>query len=278
MKHLRFISILILSISLSVTTGCKPKKAPEPAEEATEQTGAESQGEEGNIISDGHNSQISLDWNGTYQGVIPCADCEGIRTSVTLMNNGEFSRTRTYLGKEEAGQTDSGPFQWDETGSMVTLMPAEGDSQMYQVGENILFHLDREGNRITGDLAEKYQLMKNRADYRLEGKKWVLSELMGQEVTFGEGKKEAYLIFDAETGRVSGNNSCNMLSGGYELKEGDRIAIGQMAATLMACPDMQIADQLNEVLGRADNYTIADGILSLNKARMAPLARFRLAE
>ena len=46
----------------------------------------------------------------------------------------------------------------------------------------------------------------------------------------------------------------------------------------MACPDMQIADQFNQVLGKVDNYAIADGVLSLNKARMAPLARFRLQE
>jgi heat shock protein HslJ len=69
-----------------------------------------------------------------------------------------------------------------------------------------------------------------------------------------------------------------LLNGSYELREGDRITIGKMAATLMACPDMQIADQLNQVLGTTDNYTIADGVLSLNKARMAPLARFRLEE
>lgn len=28
----------------------------------------------------------------------------------------------------------------------------------------------------------------------------------------------------------------------------------------------------------ADNYTMADNVLSLNKARMAPLARFKLEE
>jgi uncharacterized lipoprotein NlpE involved in copper resistance len=281
MKHLKSISILILAVSLIVTTGCKPKKASEQMEEAVE-SGGEAVTESGEAVKaavmDEHNSQNSLDWNGTYKGVIPCADCEGIRTSVTLMETGEFSLTRTYLGKEENPRTDSGTFQWDETGSKVTLVPSEGEPQMYQVGENILFYLDREGNRITGDLAEKYQLMKNRADYRLEDKKWILTELMGQEVTFGEGKKEAFLIFDSETGRVSGNNSCNVLSGGYELEEGDRIAIGQMAATLMACPDMEIADRLNQVLGKADNYTISDGVLSLNKARMAPMARFRLGE
>jgi hypothetical protein len=37
---------------------------------------------------------------------------------------------------------------------------------------------------------------------------------------------------------------------------------------------MQLEDELKNVLGMADNYSILDGKLSLNKARMAPLARF----
>ena len=31
------------------------------------------------VVIDDHNSQNSLDWSGTYKGIIPCADCEGIR-------------------------------------------------------------------------------------------------------------------------------------------------------------------------------------------------------
>ena len=29
-------------------------------------------------------SENVLDWDGTYKGVTPCADCEGIETTVTL--------------------------------------------------------------------------------------------------------------------------------------------------------------------------------------------------
>ncbi len=280
MIALKSISSLFCILILVASTGCKPKKASEqdlidspPIPESILDTVAPPA-----YADKTHNSQNSLDWNGTYQGIIPCADCEGIKTSITLMNQGKFSRTRTYLGEEETSRIDEGTFTWDPTGSKITLLPPEGEPQMYQVGENILFHLDQDGNRITGDLADKYQLMKNRADHRLEDKKWILTELMGQEIIPGESQKEAFLIFNSESGRVSGNNSCNVLAGSYQLREGDRIEIGQMAATLMACPDMQIADQLNQVLAKADNYAISDGILSLNKARMAPLARFRLEE
>jgi len=261
---------LIAALLVAGTAGCKPKKDSKAEEEATEPTE-----EVSTSFQDAHNSRNSLDWNGTYQGTIPCADCEGIKTRLTLMESGEFSRVRLYVGKEEPGRSDSGTFQWNEAGSKITLNPVEGESQSYQVGENRLFLLDREGNRITGDLAEKYQLVKNRADYQLENKKWILTEIMGKEFTPGEGNKEAFLYFDRETGRVSGSNSCNSINGTYDLKEGNRISFSRVASTLMACPDMQTADLFNEVLERADNYTVADGILSLNKARMAPMARFR---
>jgi heat shock protein HslJ len=253
------------------TAGCKPKKDSKQAEEAIE-----SSEEVGTSFQDEHNSRNSLDWNGTYQGTVPCADCEGIKTRLTLMENGEFDRTRTYLGKEETGRSDSGTFEWNEAGSEITLNPVEGEPSSYQVGENRLFQLDAEGNRITGDLAEKYVLVKNRPDYELENKKWILTEIMGKEFTAGEGNNEAFLYFDRETGRISGNNSCNAITGTYDLKEGSRIYFGMMASTMMACPDMEVSDQFNEILELTDNYTIADGVLSLNKARMAPMARFRL--
>lgn len=253
------------------TAGCKPKKDSKQAEEAIE-----SSEEAGTPIQDDHNSRNSLDWNGTYQGTLPCADCEGIKTRLTLMESGEFDRRRTYLGKEETGRSDSGTFQWNDAGSEITLSPVEGAPISYQVGENRLFQLDREGNRITGELADAYVLVKNRPDYQLENKKWILTELMGQEIEAGDDHHGAFLYFDRETARVSGNNSCNAVTGTYELKKGNRIDFGRVASTLMACPDMETADQFNEVLERADNYTIADGILSLNKARMAPMARFRL--
>jgi len=227
---------------------------------------------------DGHSSRIALDWNGTYQGVIPCADCEGIETTITLFSTGKFKRTQKYLGKDGKLFVEEGDFQWNEQGSAITIASEDGSTQMYQVGENILFHLDQKGNRITGDLAENYQLKKNRMDPRIENTKWILMEIQGQEVTFEEGEKEAYLVLNSEESRYSGSDGCNQMNGSYELKEGDRLSFGQGMSTLMACPDMTIPDAFGEVLQRVDNYTIGEGVLSLNKARMAPLARFRKAE
>jgi copper homeostasis protein (lipoprotein) len=46
---------------------------------------------------------------------------------------------------------------------------------------------------------------------------------------------------------------------------------------MMACPELAQEREFLEMLPRVDNYTLGDGALSLNRARMAPLARFRAA-
>ncbi|GAL66222.1 META domain-containing protein [Jejuia pallidilutea] len=147
---------------------------------------------------------------------------------------------------------------------------------MYKVGENILFHLDKEGNRIEGDLAERYTLKKASGNEAIENKKWVLFELLGKEINTEDTPKQAFMLFNSEQSKVSGNNSCNSFSGSYELKGNGQIALGNIATTKMACPNMEIAASFNDVLNKIDNYTVKDGVLHLNKSKMATLAKFKL--
>lgn len=227
-------------------------------------------------VAIGDNSQNSLDWKGVYKGVLPCADCEGIETIINLKSDGKFTRTLKYLGKEDGFFSDEGTFQWNESGSKITISSEKGESQMYLVGENVLFHLDQEGNRISGELAEKYKLPKNPTDPRLEDKKWVLKELRGTPVEMKDGLKEAFIQFDMETAAFHGNGSCNNIFGPYELKEGSRVSFGNTASTMMACPEMELEMAFLEILRQVDNYSVDDSTLSFQKAKMAPMARFSL--
>ncbi|MCH7415403.1 copper resistance protein NlpE [Belliella sp. R4-6] len=107
-----------------------------------------------------HTALNSLDYMGIYKGVLPCADCEGIQTTVELGSGNSYTKKVIYLGKDDQEVIEtSGTFSWNEGGNTITLNEEEEPNQ-YFVGENILFHLDMEGNRIEGELAEKYQLNK----------------------------------------------------------------------------------------------------------------------
>ena len=120
--------------------------------------------------------------------------------------------------------------------------------------------------------AERYVLHKNKTDARIEDRRWQLFELMGQPVA-----GNAFLVLDSATDSASGSGSCNSFFGQYRLEPGQRIGFEGLGSTMMACTDMQTETQFFDALERADNYTIVDSILTLNRARMAPLARFRAA-
>ncbi|MHB1168648.1 MAG: copper resistance protein NlpE N-terminal domain-containing protein [Longimicrobiales bacterium] len=230
-------------------------------------------------LPDGHTSRNSLDWAGTYSGVLPCADCPGIETVLTLHEDGTFEQSMHYLERAVAPLTSSGTFTWGEDGGRITL-DVDGDGvEQYLVGENQLFRLDQNGNRITGNLAQYYVLRKHVRDPAIEDRQWQLVELRGQPVQPGQEGQDVVLTLRAEDSTAFGNASCNNFTGGYAIKAGQQIRFARnMAVTMKACPDMSTEAAFLEVLEMADNYTLGeDGVLSLNRARMAPLARFEVA-
>lgn len=111
-------------------------------------------------VPDMHTSQIALDFWGIYKGVVPCADCEGIETIIELKADETFEVQTVYLGKSDEVFTYSGHYHWNDDGRSIHLHGIENGPSNYFVGENHLIQLDMEGNRITGDLAEKYLLQK----------------------------------------------------------------------------------------------------------------------
>jgi len=231
-------------------------------------------------IPDGHTSRDALDWAGIYSGVLPCASCPGIETTVTLHADGSYQLSLLYIDRSATPHVSTGMFSWDTEGRTITLEAGSDEAQQYQVGENLLFHLDRDGRRIEGDLAHHYILHKHLNDPRIENRRWVLIELRGQSVETQETARPAFMVFGSENSRVSGNASCNSFNGAYAIKSGDRIVFARnMAVTMMACPDMDLEAAFLETLPMIDNYRVGDdGQLSLNRARMAPLARFVAAD
>jgi heat shock protein HslJ len=109
----------------------------------------------------------------------------------------------------------------------------------------------------------------------LTGTYWKLVELMGKPFkgTSATGK-EMYITLSADSSTVQGHGGCNSFRGKYEVTEGSRISFRGIASTMMACPDMENETVFMKAIESTDNYIISGNSLQLNKARMAPLARF----
>ncbi len=109
----------------------------------------------------------------------------------------------------------------------------------------------------------------------VEDKKWQLVELNGKAVK-GNANTH-YLIFHSKGKRVEAKANCNILSMSYEMKNEFQIKFGEGLSTMMACPD-NLEQEFLEMLKNVDNLSTDGKSLTLNKARMAPLAKFKLVK
>ncbi|MEB6336629.1 envelope stress response activation lipoprotein NlpE [Serratia rhizosphaerae] len=92
----------------------------------------------------------------SYQGVLPCADCEGLDTSLFLDEDGTFVLQETYRGSRDGDKTFANYGKWARTADKLVLTDSNGDKRYFHpVGKNLEM-LDQSGAPIDSKL--NYQL------------------------------------------------------------------------------------------------------------------------
>ena len=235
-----------------------------------------------------HTSRNSLDWAGTYQGTLPCADCPGIQTRVELAQDETFVLSMQYIDKDASPRTSRGTFKWDTAGRTIELQGPTGSSWHFQVIEGGLAALDRQGQPIKGGLASSYVLAQvgsgpagpSTPDASLAGSpSWRLVELFGAAVTPADTVEQVPNIhFDPKTQRVYGYTGCNQFTGSYSVEPGNRLLLSQLASTRRACIGPDLEPQFLRALNSVDRFEVRDRGLSLMQADGTVSARFRAAE
>ena len=257
---------------------------------------------------DNHTSQNSLDYIGVYKGILPCADCRGIITTIELKENATYSLKTSYQGKSAKVFEEKGRFAWNDEGNTIMLNDIKNGPNQYFVGEHTLTQLDRSGKKITGDLAADYILRKEMSSSEMpkeieespsneklnnrmitrtviktvnpaEGKfalartHWKLIELDGKKVK-QKGKKGFFIQLNSKDGRFHGYVGCNNFNGTYAMPKSFEISFSNIASTMMACPNMDLESKLMKTLEEVDSYNIKGNILQLKKEKQITLAKF----
>ncbi len=59
--------------------------------------------------------------NGVYQGVLPCANCAGIDTTLALNANNSYIIQKIYIGSDKNAEIRSGTVSWSQDGDILEL-------------------------------------------------------------------------------------------------------------------------------------------------------------
>ena len=138
MKKLSILLVALVSIALISCNNAKQKKAETP---------------------DMHTSEMALDYHGVYEGTLPCADCEGIKTKLTINDDNTFVLNSEYLGEENATFEDKGTY-FIENGEILVTQEEDGEQKYYKLQEGSLAQLDTNKKPVEGEMAPFYVLTK----------------------------------------------------------------------------------------------------------------------
>lgn len=85
----------------------------------------------------------------SYRGIIPCADCEGIETSLFLEASGTWIMNQHYQGKKT---TFASYGVWARTADKLVLTQNNGEKQYFLPKDDSLVMLDAKGDPIQSSL------------------------------------------------------------------------------------------------------------------------------
>lgn len=166
MARAALVSVVMGSLVLA---GCKndAPKAAEPAPAAAEKTVAAEAAKDVKAApaetTQTNQPQAAADVlpetaYGTYKGMMPCADCSGIRTEFILDPKGLYTMNQVYEGtRDGSSQTFSEGGTYTTKGDVVTL--ATGNQ--VKVEKDQIRFLDADGKVIDGEIGQYYILKKD---------------------------------------------------------------------------------------------------------------------
>ena len=98
---------------------------------------------------------------GVYKGTLPAADCEGIKTVLTISSDSTYSLSSDYIGKKDGQFVTSGVYHMRQGKLLELVTPSSGEKTYYKIKDaQSVILTDSLGNEPEGELAKDYVLTK----------------------------------------------------------------------------------------------------------------------
>ena len=105
------------------------------------------------------NARQSLSWLGTYQGILPCANCEGIATMLVIEDGGKYTLRTRQLGIEDKDRKYQGTYSWKNDSTLV--LSGAVQEKVFTVYNGYLQAMMPDGSPIPAHPGANYRLEKS---------------------------------------------------------------------------------------------------------------------
>lgn len=107
-----------------------------------------------------NNAERILNWVGTYYGILPCASCPGIETTLELKPDQSFELKTIYQDTDKKPIIERGNFEWHKIGNQVTLK--NDDDLQFKIEKDQVRFLKNDGKAVTGNIGKAYILKRKK--------------------------------------------------------------------------------------------------------------------
>lgn len=212
-------------------------------------------------VVDGHTSQNSLDWAGSYEGLI-----NGVKVIADISDDESY----TILVNDKSYE---GTFMWNSTGQIIELKKVPTLTKRFFVGENRLFALDKKESKPDFSINGLDKVM-TELNF-VEDIPWRIIEVEGKDVEdFGEQHFESIFTLDSKSNDLNGRAGCNIMTATYQVDKLGQIAISPFASTKMMCPNIELENAVGRAFEKVNSYKVVQGQLLLTDKQGETMLKF----
>lgn len=147
-KHIMKKLIPVLGFALMMAA-CGGKKA-QPAASA-----------DSTKVATNDSAVVDTSYCGTYRGTLPAADCEGIKTVLTISSDSTYNLSSDYIDKKDGQFVTSGVYHLKDGKLIELVTPSSGEKTYYKVKDaKSIVMTDSLGTEPEGETAKLYVLTK----------------------------------------------------------------------------------------------------------------------
>lgn len=109
------------------------------------------------------NHDKSQDFHGVFYGFLPCTDCNGIKTTLSLKQNNNYLLV-TQPAKDSSREFyEKGKYSWNDEDHTVVLTPRKGSNTRHYLikDEGTIVQLNSDGTKMSEELEDSYTLRRS---------------------------------------------------------------------------------------------------------------------